>query len=122
MSIKISSRKAKGRELQYWACKKIAELFNIDFVQGDDLCPIHSRDAGLSGTDVVIRDKNIYEKFIYDVECKRTEKLNLYENINQAKTNTKDGRQWLIIHKKNNTKPVVVLDAEHFFELLKKNI
>lgn len=117
--MKTSSKKAKGRSLQHWACNKIAELYNIKFDQQNDQCPIHSRDMGQSGTDVLIRNKELYEHFIYDLECKNTETISVYSYIEQAKANTKEGRQWCVIHKKNRGKPIVIIDGDHFFELLK---
>ena len=120
--MKTSSCKAKGRNLQYWVAKQIAKLFDIEFNQQDDLCPIHSREMGQSGTDVYIRDKILSDKFKYDIECKNTEKVSLYAYIDQAKANTKEGREWLVIHKKNNSKPLAIMDASHFFDVLKERI
>jgi hypothetical protein len=118
--MKTSSKKAKGRSLQYWVCNKIAELYEFEFDQQNDQCPIHSRDMGQSGTDVLIRDKQLYESFKYDVECKNTETISVYSYIDQAKANTKEGRNWAVIHKKNKSKPIVIIDADHFFNLLKQ--
>ncbi len=119
--MKTASRKAKGRNLQYWVAEKVCQLFGIVFEQQNDLCPIHSREMGQSGTDIVIREQKIYNNFIYDVECKNVERVNIYDCIKQAKDNTKKGRQWLLIHKKNRHKPIAILDADHFFELLSEN-
>ena len=44
--LKVSSRKGKGRKLQYFVCERIASLFNIKFDQNDDACPVHSREMG----------------------------------------------------------------------------
>lgn len=118
--MKTSSKKQKGRTLQYWVCKKICNLFNIEFIQSNDLCPIHSREMGQSGTDICIRDKYIYNDFIYDIECKNTESVSLYAYIRQAKSNTAKNRQWMVVHKKNRHDPIVILDANHFFNLLSK--
>ena len=120
--MKTASCKAKGRNLQYWVAKQIAKIFNTVFDQQDDLCPIHSREMGQSGTDVYIRDRAMSNKFKYDIECKNTEKVSLYAYIDQAKSNTKKGREWLVIHKKNNSKPVAIMDATHFFNLVKDTI
>ena len=117
--MKTASCKAKGRNLQYWVAHRVAKLFGITFVQSDDLCPIHSREMGQAGVDVYIRDKTLYDKFPYDIECKNTETVSLYQYIEQAKANTKDKRNWLVVHKKNRSKPIVIMDAEHFFNILK---
>lgn len=114
-----ASRKAKGRNLQYWVAGKVAELFGLTFSYGDDLCPVKSRGMGQQGADVFITDKELARKFPYDIEAKNTEQAPIYKFIEQAKANTKEGSQWLIVHKKNYSKPIVIMDAEHFFELYK---
>ena len=121
--IKVSSAKGKGRNLQYWVCEKIAKIFNIEFNQQDDNCPIHSREMGLNGTDVVLRHP-IYEKFPFDVECKACETLSLPEWIRQAKKNEKVGRHYLLVVKKQTigTEPIVVIDWGTFEKLFKKEI
>jgi hypothetical protein len=117
--IKISSRKAKGRNLQKWVCDRIAKIFDIIYDQSDDRGLIHSREMGQSGVDIILRGE-IYEKFKFDIECKRTESLNLYKAIEQAKQNNEIGRDWLIVHKKNKNKPVVIFSWEAFEKLIKK--
>lgn len=120
MSITIASRKAKGRNLQYYICNKIAELFNIEFNQQDDQCLIHSREMGQSGTDIIIRG-SINKIFPYSIECKSVEKPSIKNWIKQAKNNTKENRNFLLFWKcKDFKKPVVVLDSEVFFNLLEK--
>ena len=64
--IKISSAKAKGRNLQKWVCGKISKLLNIPWGK-DEL--IASREMGQSGTDVRLIGEAL-EKFPYSVECK----------------------------------------------------
>jgi hypothetical protein len=115
------SAKNKGVRLQLWVCKKIANIFNIEFNNQDDQCLIHSREMGQSGVDIILRGE-IYNKFKYDIECKNTEKLSLYKTIEQAKQNTKENRGWLIVHKKNFNKPVVILDSDEFFDLIKRSL
>jgi hypothetical protein len=118
--MKTASAKAKGRNFQYWVAHKIAEILGVTFNQQDDLSPIHSREMGQRGCDVYIRDKELAEKFPYAIECKNTEKISVYAYIEQAKVNTKEGQQWLVFHKKNRSKPIVIMDAEHFFKLYKE--
>ena len=121
MSIKVSSRKAKGRKFQQWVCKKIADIFDIIYDQSDDQCLIHSREMGQSGTDVIIRGE-LYNKFKYDIECKAVERFNLYEAIEQAKNNTEPNRNWLVVHKKKYNNPIVIMDFETFENLIKDGI
>ena len=120
MAITVASRKAKGRNLQYYICKKVADLFDIEFDQQDDQCLIHSREMGQSGTDIILRG-SINEVFPYAIECKSVEKPSIKDWIKQAKNNTKDNRNFLLFWKcKDFKKPVVVLDSEVFFNLLEK--
>jgi hypothetical protein len=115
--ISTSSAKAKGRNLQQWTCKKISEL--LDMPWGKDEC-IASREMGQSGVDVrlVGEAKN---KFPFCVECKWQESWSIPAWIQQAKSNQEEGMDWLLIVKRNRNEPVVVMDADRFFELLGKN-
>lgn len=120
MATKIASRKAKGRNLQYSICKKIANLFNIEFDQQNDQCEVHSREMGQSGTDIILRGE-VYKKFPFDTETKSCEKPSIKSWINQARNNTKQNRNFLLFWKcKDWQKPVVILDSKVFFELLEK--
>ena len=80
---------------------------------------VQSRQMGMSGTDIILRG-TVYEDFPFDIEAKNTEKVSLYQFIEQAKSNTKEGRNWLLFHKKNYSDPVVIMDAEAFFKLYKR--
>jgi len=115
--IKISSRKGKGRRLQYWVCKRLADILQIEFNQQDDQCDIHSREMGQSGTDVILRGK-AFERLLYSIECKSGESINLLKAIEQAKQNNKEKMNWLLIHKrKQYKKPIVIMDWETFEKL-----
>lgn len=116
MSIKISSRKQKARLLQQWACKKISELTGIDW--GKD-APIESRPMGQSGCDVRMEGA-VLQKFPYSVECKAQENWSVKQWMEQAKENLIPNTNWLLIVKSSRREPIVIMDANHFFELLKK--
>lgn len=119
MSIKISSRKAKGRNLQKWVCNKIANIFGIDYRQEDDDCPLHSREMGQSGVDIILRGE-LNKLFPYSIECKSSEKLSLKKTIKQVKLNQKKDTDWLIVYKhKGIKKPIVIMDWEAFEYLIK---
>jgi hypothetical protein len=119
--IKISSAKGKGRNLQYWVCERIAKLFNVQFNQQDEQCLIHSKEMGQRGVDIVFRG-DIYKSFPFDIECKNTESFSLISTIEQAKTNTKEGRYWMIVHKKKAlTQPIVIMEWDTFEYLWKRN-
>lgn len=121
-TIKVSSRKGKGRGLQYWVCERIAKMFGIEFVQSDDNCLIHSREMGLNGVDVILRGE-IYNKFPFDIECKSCESLSIPDWIRQAKENNKkEDRDWLVVFKKQTlgSEPFVIMDWECFENMIMK--
>ncbi len=114
--ISVSSAKAKGRSLQQWTCKKISELLDIPWGK-DEL--IASREMGQPGTDVRLVGE-AQERFPFSVECKWQEAWSVLAWIKQAQENQKAGTDWLLVIKKNRIKPVVVMDGERFFELLRR--
>lgn len=119
--IKVSSRKGKGRNLQYFVCERIASLFGIKFDQNDDDCPIHSREMGQHGTDVITRGK-VKKLFPFSVECKSCENLQIPQWIEQARNNVEKNKSWLLVVKKKSIgqKPIVVMKWDSFEELMKQ--
>lgn len=120
-TIKVSSRKEKGRGLQYWVCERIAEMFGIEFIQSDDTCLIHSREMGQHGTDIILRGE-IFNKFPFDIECKSCESLSIPDWIRQAKANKKENRDWLLVFKKQTLghTPFVIMEWETFQKIILK--
>ena len=110
--MKTQSAKAKGRNLQKWVVQKLIETFNI---HPED---IKSCSMGAGGEDVVMA-RAAREKFPFSVECKNVEKLNVWDAYEQAKANC-NGYEPIVIMKKNHKKPLVVLDAEHFIEMVQR--
>lgn len=116
--IKVSSAKAKGRNLQKWVCEQISLLTGIPWSSnGKEDCPISSRPMGQSGTDVRL-ESHVKKLFPFSVECKWCESWSVPAWIEQAKTNQEKGTNWLLICKRSRNNPVVIMDAEAFFELL----
>ena len=107
--MKVQSAKAKGRRFQQWVRNKLIEILNI---HPED---IESRSMGAGGEDLIMA-RAAREKFPYSVECKNQEKVNIWESYKQAVENSKDYEPILII-KRNNHKPLVLIDAEHFVKL-----
>jgi hypothetical protein len=110
------SAKAKGRSLQKWVCEKIAEV--TGFECGRDK-PIESRPMGQAGADVRL-ERSVLNKFPFSVECKFQERWSVQKWIEQAKANEAEGTKWLLVCKQSRKQPVVILDAEAFFEIVKK--
>ena len=110
--MKTSSAKAKGRNLQ----KKVRELL-IEYLKIDPE-DIESRSMGAGGEDLIMA-RAARQKFPYSIECKNVEKLNIWEAYSQATANSGNYEPICVI-KKNNVKPLVVLDAEYFIDLCSK--
>ncbi len=112
----MASAKAKGRNLQKAIGKKISELLDMPFGPDED---ISSRPMGQSGTDIRL-SPHALKKFPYSVECKCQEKWNVPAFIDQAKSNIKEGTDWLLFITKNRFPTIAVMDGEHFFELMQR--
>ena len=110
--MKTQSAKAKGRRLQQWFRDLLIEKLNI---HPED---IESRSMGAGGEDLIMA-RAAREKFPYSIECKNQEKINLWESYNQAQQNSKN-HEPVVILKRNNSKPLILVDAEYFVKLHEK--
>ena len=107
--LKPSSAKAKGRRFQQWVRDKLIETLNV---HPED---IESRSMGAGGEDLIMA-RAAREKFPYSIECKNQEAVNVWKSYEQATENSGNYEPLLII-KRNNSKPLVVIDAEYFVRL-----
>ena len=107
--MKTQSAKAKGRRFQQWVRDLLIE--DLDIHPED----IESRSMGAGGEDLIMA-RAAREKFPMSIECKNQEKVNVWKSYEQAKANCGDYEPVLFI-KKNNSKPLVVVDAEFFVSL-----
>ena len=107
--MKTSSAKAKGRRFQQWVRDLLIE--DLDIHPED----IESRSMGAGGEDLIMAPA-AREKFPMSIECKNQEKVNVWKSYDQAKANCGDYEPVLFM-KKNNSKPLVVVDAEYFVKL-----
>ena len=107
--MKKSSAKAKGRRLQQWTRDRLIEELHV---HPED---IESRSMGAGGEDLIMA-RAAREKFPYSVECKNQEKVNIWKAYEQCDANSKDYEPVVVI-KKNNFKPLVVVDADYFIKL-----
>ena len=112
MIMKTQSRKAKGRRLQQQFMQLLIEKLDID---PED---IESRAMGSGGEDLIM-SKAARTKFPYSVECKNQESLNIWKAWEQANGN-KGLYEPMVVIKKNGVRPLVVLDAENFLEMIKE--
>jgi len=115
--MKVASAKNKGRLFQQWVAKRISSILDIPYGIDES---IRSREGGQAGTDVVLigEAKNL---FPFCIECKRVEKFSIPAWIKQAKVNA-TGDNWLLFCKKSREKPIVIMDADAFFDIIKENI
>jgi len=121
--ISTSSAKDKGKALQYWVCARLASLVGVSFVQSDDLFPIHSREMGQAGTDIVFRTSQVQSLLPFSFECKSTESLELPSTIMQVQNNTRPGTDWVIVHKRKSFRnPIVIMEWRAFEVLVKSKI
>ena len=109
--MKTQSAKAKGRRFQQWVRDKLIEVLDI---HPED---IESRSMGAGGEDVIMA-RAARETFPYSIECKNQEKINLWESYKQATENSGKYEPVVFI-KRNNHKPLVVVDADYFINLHK---
>ena len=104
-----SSKKAKGRRLQKWFRDLLIDKLSIN---EED---IESRSMGAGGEDLIMA-RSARERFPYSIECKNQEKINLWEAYKQACDNS--GKyEPIVVLKRNNHKPLVIIDAESFVKL-----
>lgn len=110
--MKPQSAKAKGRNLQKWVRDKI--LAKFPHLEPDD---VRSTSMGAGGEDVQLSPA-ARELFPYTIECKNMAKIAVYNYYEQAKQHGKG--EPLVVIKQNNSKPLVIVDADYFFKELVK--
>ena len=110
--MKPQSAKSKGRKLQQWFTKLLVDVLDMD---EEDL---ESRPMGSQGEDIIM-GKLSRGKFPYSIECKNQEEVNVWKAYAQAQENCKSYEP-LVVIKRNRSKPLVLVDAEHFVSLFKE--
>jgi len=114
--ITISSAKAKGREFQFWVCRKISELLNIPYNQQDDNCEIHSREMSQQGVDIVLRGQ-ARSLFPFDIECKAMKSFDIHDAVQQADKNAGLGRIGMVAFRQTNKETVFIFSWESFVKM-----
>ena len=110
--MRIQSKKAKGRRLQQWVRDILIEKLEV---HPED---IESRSMGAGGEDLIM-SRSAREKFPYSIECKNQESLNIWKSYEQAQQNS-GNYEPIVVLKRNNVKPLVLVEADYFVELHKK--
>jgi|TARA_R110002020_G_scaffold192358_2_gene392519 hypothetical protein len=107
--MKTQSAKAKGRRLQQWFRDLLIEELKV---HPED---IESRSMGAGGEDLIMA-RAARHVFPYSIECKNQESVNIWKSYEQAEQNS-GGYEPIVVLKRNNTKPLVLVDAEYFVRL-----
>ena len=110
-AMKTQSAKAKGRRLQQWMRDLLIEKLDV---HPED---IESRSMGAGGEDLIMA-RAAREKFPYSIECKNQESINIWKSYEQAKENAGEYEP-IVVLKRNNAKPLVLVDADYFVKLHK---
>lgn len=100
------SQREKGKRGERELAGKLRE-YGFDCRRGQQYC-------GASGDADVIGIDGIH------IECKRTERLQLYEALEQAVRDSREGEKPVVMHRKNNCEWVAILRLEDFCEILRE--
>ena len=109
IDMKTQSAKAKGRRLQQWFRDLLIEKLNV---HPED---IESRSMGAGGEDLIMA-RAARKKFPYSIECKNQESVNVWKAYEQAEENSNDYEP-IVVLKRNNTRALVLVDADYFVRL-----
>ena len=71
---------------------------------------------GQSGVDVPLIGIAL-ERMPLSIECKNQEKWSIHEWIKQAQDNKKEDTDWVLVCKRNQKDPVVVISDDYFWKL-----
>ena len=109
------SSKAKGRRLQNMIRDRLRAIFSSSLEEDD----IKSQTMGMTGEDIVLSPAA--RKLIpYSIECKNVERLNVWQCLKQAEYNTQEECSPILIIKRNQTDPYVVLTLDKWLDLIQK--
>jgi hypothetical protein len=110
--MRTQSAKAKGRRLQQWVRTLLIEKLDI---HPED---IESRPMGSGGEDLIM-SRAAREKFPFSIEAKNQETGNVWKAMEQARANAKTYTP-IVVMKKNNEQPLVVIDAAVFVDMVRE--
>lgn len=106
----VQSRKSKGRNLQKEVVSQILKY--MPFLDPSD---VQSTSMGASGVDVKL-SKAAQDVFPFAIECKASEKFNLWQAWEQAESNA-GSLNPLVVHRKSRKKAVAIVDLEYLIQL-----
>lgn len=112
--IRPQSAKAKGRKLQQAVRDSILNSFPT--LEADD---VRSTSMGAGGEDVQLSPA-ARKLFPYSVECKNLAKIAVFNYYEQSRTNA-GNYEPLVVIKQNRSKPLAVVDLDHFMNLVRSS-
>jgi len=112
--MKTSSAKAKGRKLQQWVRDLILRIHRT--LEADD---VRSTSMGAGGEDVLLSPK-ARSLVPVSIECKNIARFAGYALYDQAVANCPEGAEPIVVVKANHRVPLVMVDAEWFFNKIKQ--
>jgi len=74
---------------------------------------------GAGGEDILF-SQEAGDKLGISVECKSRSSIGVYAFYSQAVDNCPDDREPILVIKQNHSKPLVVVDAVYFIDLLER--
>ena len=112
--MKTSSAKAKGRSL----AKKVAEwIINLGGLSPLD---VYATSSGVTGPDVILSQR-AFERFPLAIECKKHAAFAVYSHYDQCEKYAGKNREPVLVIEANRRKPLVVVDAETFFNVYRNS-
>jgi hypothetical protein len=108
--MKTQSAKAKGRKLQQWVRDLILKRFLC--LEPDD---VRSTSMGAGGEDLLLSPA-ARKLLPLSFECKNLNSMAFYKWYDQACINAPKKTEPIVVAKANHRKPVVIVDAEYFFD------
>jgi hypothetical protein len=109
------SAKNKGARWQKKVAQYVSDLTGVPVEKDGDIEP---RQMGQSGSDIIIRGR-ARELFPYGVECKNVEKLSIWNALDQANENCREGERPLMFFTRNRTNEYVAMEVETFMKIYK---
>lgn len=111
----VASKKQKGRLLQQYVVQSLLRLFPSLTVND-----LRSVPASVPGTDIWMSEaaKKCIE--VDDIECKNSERINMWGVIKQLEDRCFTSIRKLIIFKRNRSDVWVTMPFDYYIELLRK--
>lgn len=96
----------KGKEGEKELARKLRD-YGYDVRRGQQYC-------GLKGDADVIGLPGMH------IECKRVERLMVYDAVDQAKRDARDGEKPVVMYRRNNAKWLAIMELDDWMELYRE--